>query len=246
MNAMRGILQEHGALATDAYLAWWQLAGVDCAVTEAPVHWLRPASTPVSAASTPHPATSVTEPKPQDLESFHHWLQRESGHPEQRWPGRAIPAAGATDAALMIVTDMPDPADLDAGALLADRAGMLCDAMLRAIRLDRTQTYIASLFFRRPPGGMVEAADLAAAADRMRTHVHLARPRRLLLLGDRTLRALMPANGDIPTHSLRDFNHDSGIVPAIATFHPRLLLGQPAAKAECWRALQSLIEENRP
>ena len=68
----------------------------------------------------------------------------------------------------MIVTDMPDPADLDAGALLADRAGMLCDAMLRAIRLDRTQTYIASLFFRRPPGGMVEAADLAAAEARAR------------------------------------------------------------------------------
>jgi uracil-DNA glycosylase family 4 len=246
MIAMRGIVQDHGENAASAYLAWWRLAGVDCAVAEAPVNWLRPAVAPISGGAAQPVVPAITEPKPQDLESFHLWLQDESPHPEQRWPGRAILPTGAADAPLMIVTDMPDPADLEAGSLLADRAGALCDAMLRAIGLDRAQVYVASLFFRRPPGGMVEAADLSAAADRMRTHVHLARPRRLLLLGDRTARALMPANGEATGNSLRNFSHDGGILPAVATFHPRLLLCQPAAKAECWRALQSLIEENRP
>ncbi len=246
MNAMRGILQDHGDIAAQAYLTWWQSAGVDSAVAEEPVNWLRPAIAPVSGHGTPAPASIVTSKKPEDLDSFHHWLRDESAHPEQRWPGRVISPAGPIDAPLMIVTDMPDPADLEAGTLLADRAGTLCDAMLRAIGLDRSHIYVASLFFRRPPGGMVEAADLAAAAQRMRTHVHLARPRLLLLLGDRTVRALMPASGEAGPDSLRNFNHDGGIVPAVATFHPRLLLSQPAAKAECWRALQSLIEENRP
>jgi DNA polymerase len=85
----------------------------------------------------------------------------------------------------------------------------------------------------------VEAADLATVATRLRTHVALASPQRLLLLGDRTIRALSPS----AENSLQFFNHDGGTVPAFATFHPRLLLGQPAAKAECWRVLQRLIEE---
>src|SRR3546814_14502365 len=76
---------------------------------------------------------------------------------------------------------------------------------------------------------MVEASDLAAAAARMRTYVMLAAPRRLLLLGDRTIRALLPAADS----GSRVFNHDGGTLPVFATFHPRLLLGQPAAKAEC-------------
>jgi len=111
--------------------------------------------------------------------------------------------------------------------------------MLRAIGLDRQDVHLASLFLSRPPGAMVEATDLALAATRMRTHVMFASPQRLLLLGDRTIRTLMPTADS----GLRKFNHDGGTLPAFATFHPRLLLGQPAAKAECWRVMQGLIEE---
>ncbi|MCI4589277.1 uracil-DNA glycosylase [Sphingobium sp. BYY-5] len=244
---MRGIMQDNAALTADAYLAWWQLAGVESAVAEAPHNWLRPVPAAVSASHAPQPAEIAPQAKPQDLEAFHCWLESESSHPERRWPTPPIYPSGAVDSPLMVVTDMPDAADVAAGSLLADREGVLFDAMLRAIGIDRAQAYIASLFFARPPGGMVEAADLAIAAARMRTQVHLARPRRLLLLGDRTIRALMPTDsGAVSGHSLRDFNHDGGTVPVVATFHPRLLLSQPAAKAECWRTLQSLIEEDRP
>lgn len=243
---MRGSMQDNAALAADAFLAWWQLAGVDGAVAETPVNWLRPAPAAPPDAATSRSCEPPAAPRPQDLQAFHLWLESDSGHPERRWPTRAIYPTGTVDAPLMVITDMPDPADVDAGALFSDRAGALFDAMLRAIGRDRSQVIIASLFFARPPGGMVEASDLTHAAARMRTHVHLARPRRLLLLGDRTIRALMPTDGDAQPDSLRQFNHDGGILPAVATFHPRLLLGQPAAKAECWRALQSLIEEARP
>jgi DNA polymerase len=239
-------MKDNAALAADAYLAWWQLAGVDCAVGHAPVDWLR---APAVAMPTPRPAADArpaADTTPRDFEAFRRWLENDPAQPERRWSARAIGPTGPADAPLMIVTDMPDPADMEAGALLADRAGLLFDAMLRAIGLDRGRCHVASLFCARPPGGMVEAADIATAADRMRLHVMLARPRRLLLLGDRTIRALMPDAGPAEPNGLRDFNHQGGIVPAVATFHPRLLLGQPAAKAECWRALQSLIEETRP
>lgn len=246
---MRGLLQNDAAVCADAYLAWWQLAGVDGAVTEAPVNWLRPAPARLTPVNQAVPTASAIE-KPRTLESFLAWLADDPAQPEQRWAGARIAPVGKAQAALMVVTDLPDPADLFEGRLLADRAGLLFDAMLRAIGLDRDAIHLASLFTARPPGGMVEASDLATAATRMRTHVALARPRRLLLLGDRTIRALLPTSdgpyAQAPASGLRDFNHDGGNVPAIATFHPRLLLSQPAAKAECWRTLQSLIEEARP
>ncbi|WP_030541783.1 uracil-DNA glycosylase family protein [Sphingobium sp. DC-2] len=243
---MRGILQADAAAAASAYLAWWDLAGVDCATAEEPVDWLRPAAPAQPAA----PAIQAPQQeKPASLEGFHDWLANDPHQPERRWPGAPILPQGKAQASLMVVTDMPDPADMTAGTLLADRAGQLFDAMLAAIGLVRADIYLASLFLSRPPGGMVEAADLGAAAGRMRTQVALAAPRRLLILGDRTVRTLLPppnsmtGEGARMIEDLQFFNHDGGNVPAFATFHPRLLLGQPAAKAECWRTLQRLIEE---
>lgn len=238
---MRGSIQANLAADADAYLAWWNLAGVDCALDEAPVNWLRPAPAPVPVQSG-SPA-ALPQPKPDSFEAFRTWLAEDGGQPERRWPGAPILPQGPVHARFMVIIDMPDPADMTAGMLLTDRAGMLFDAMLRAIGLARDGIHIASLFLSRPAGGMVEASDLDTAAARMRTHVMLAAPQRLLLLGDRTIRTLLPAQTFQGTNSLQIFNHDGGTVPALATFHPRLLLNQPAAKAECWRTLQNLIEE---
>ena len=226
----------------DAYLAWWELAGVDCATNEAPVDWLRPA--PKASRADPAPVTSTaSRARPTTLDAFHAWLAQDAGQPERRWPGQVILPEGAAQARLMVVTDMPDPADMAAATLLTDRAGLLFDAMLSAIGLRRADIYLASLFLSRPPGGMVETADLATAADRMRTHVSLVAPKHLLVLGDRTIRTFFPAAERGGMDISHFFNHDGGTVPALATFHPRLLLGQPAAKAECWRTLQRLVEE---
>ncbi len=241
---MRGDIQESVAVAADAYLAWWQLAGVECAVAEDAVDWLRPVSAIArTAVSSQRPVPAPVPSKPDSLQTFGAWAISDSAAPERRWPGPVLLPTGPASAPLMIVTDMPDPADVGAGVVMAEKAGLLLDAMLRAIGLQRDGVFIASLFFARPPGGMVEARDLDFAADRMRTLVSLAAPRRLLVLGDRTNRALLATNSESREDGLRPFNHNGGTVPAMATFHPRLLLSQPAAKAECWRALQMLIEE---
>ncbi|HEX7741135.1 MAG TPA: uracil-DNA glycosylase family protein, partial [Sphingobium sp.] len=207
------------------------------------VDWLRPTSAASSTPAAGLPSNSQLAPKPTTIESFRTWLTEDAQQPERRWPGSPILPEGMVGARLMVITDMPDPADMPAGALLTDRAGRLFDAMLAAIGMKRSDIYLASMFLVRPPGGMVEAADLTVAADRMRSHVALAVPARLLLLGDRTIRAFLPVQDNGGSDDLHFFNHDNGTVPVRATFHPRLLLGQPAAKAECWRTLQRLIEE---
>lgn len=243
---MRGLLQPDVAAAASAYMAWWELAGVDCATAEAPVDWLRPAGPAQPVVS---PTQAAPRDRPATLEAFLSWIANDPGQPERRWTGTPILPQGKAKAPLMVITDMPDPADMAAGTLLSDRAGKLFDAMLAAIGLSRGDICLASLLLSRPPGGMVEASDLNAAADRMRALVSLAAPSRLLILGDRTIRTLLPDHDGRPVQDtngvqgLHYLNQDGGTVSAFATFHPRLLLGQPAAKAECWRTLQSLIEE---
>ena len=222
----------------EAYLAWWRLAGVDSAIEDAPVSWLRPS--PVRAPQTSESRPDA--PKPSTLDAFHAWLGEDESQPERRWPGKPILPPVVANAPLMVIVDMPDAADMTSSALLSGPAGQLFDALLASIGLVRDRIYLASLFLSRPPGGMVEAADLATVTARMRTHVALAAPARLLVLGDRTIRTLIP-DGASTGNGLHIFNHDGGTIAAYATFHPRLLLGQPAAKAECWRILQCLAEE---
>ncbi len=148
----------------------------------------------------------------------------------------------------MVIADMPDPEDGDAGQLFSGDAGHLFDAMMRAIGLSRADLYLCTLATARPAGGLFSPADSAQLAFRMRRQIALVQPKRLLLLGDKTNRALLSANDMAnpvrSAKSLHALNHEGGIVDAVATFHPRLLLRQPAAKAESWRALQNLIEGN--
>lgn len=228
-----------GTAAADAYLAWWALAGVDSAVGDSPVNWLRPAPAREASGAAARPAIGIKQ-RPSDLDSFRAWLADSPDQPESGWNGPRILPAGPVDAPLMIVTDLPEAADMKAGALFSGSIGALLDAIVRAMGIDRACVHTASLALARPPGGVIIDADVALLADRMRAYVALARPRRLLVLGDRTARALLPQESD---DDLRRFNHDGGNVPAIAAFHPRLLLQQPAAKAECWRSLQILIED---
>lgn len=242
---MRGLLMDDAAMSAAAYLAWWSLAGVDCAIGEDPVDWLRPVHAPMPSIAVQPPAPQ--EQRPATLDAFHLWLAKDQSHPESRWmPGRAILPTGGANARLMVITDMPDPADMAAGVLFADQAGALFDAILRAMGLAREDIYLTAMALARPPGGLLETGDVAQLVERMRAQVALARPARLLLLGDRTARAFLPTGDNVSPDGLRNFNHNGGIVPVAATFHPRLLLTQPAAKAVCWRTLQYLIEEKTP
>lgn len=228
-----------GAAVADAYLAWWALAGVDSAVGDAPVNWLRPA--PVTGANAAVARAAIEIPRrPADLDSFRAWLADSPDQPEAQWNGPRVLPVGIANAPLMILTDMPEVADMKSGALFSGAIGALLDAIVRATGIDRASVHTASLALARPAGGIITEGDGALLADRMRAYVALVRPHRLLILGDRTARALLP-NGS--GNDLRDFNHDGGTIPAVATFHPRLLLQQPAAKAECWRSLQILIED---
>lgn len=232
-------MQKGPADAAESLLSWWALAGVDHAVSELPVNWLRPIVAPVR----PKPATQDDSGLPGTLDAFHAWLATHPSLHEAAWSNRRVLPSGAQGAAIMVICDLPDPEDGDAGSLLSGDCGLLFDAMMAAIGLTRRDIYLASLSVARAPGGILQDQDLEILATRMRHQVALAAPKRLLLLGEKTNRALLAAEPLQQPSGLQSVNHPEGTVPAIASRHPRFLLKQPEAKRQSWRALQYLIED---
>jgi uracil-DNA glycosylase family 4 len=211
-------------------LGWWTEAGLDTAISETPRDWLAPSAAPVPIASWAAAAPAL----PGDLAAFHTLLATGDYLPAAPPSRRRIAPAGDPAAALAVVADMPDEADLASGRLMTGEAALL-DAMLAAMGTARDAVYLAPLSPARATGGKLgpAAAPLAAL---MRTHLAFVRPKALLVLGDEAGRALGLERG-----VLQNLNHDGGTVAAIAIVHPRILRRTPACKAEAWAAMRQLI-----
>jgi DNA polymerase len=219
-------------------LDWWREAGVDTLVDETPHAWLAEAAPPRASAAAAEAAPAATA-LPATLAEFETW-RISAAAPDASW-GTPIAPSGAAASGLMVLLDMPEREDTAAGQLLSGEAGRLFDRMLAAIGRDRQSIYLASLAVERPVTGRNAPEAAGALADLARHHVALVRPKRLLVMGDAANRALLGTNAAMSGPILHVVKHDFGQTEAVATFHPRFLLGNPARKARAWRDLQVLI-----
>lgn len=249
MGMMQGLSEQTAKDHVSALMAWWSLAGVETSVDEVSTDWTahpnrRSASSMSTIGSaTPYAPALPTTPNqfPDSLESFHLWLENAVGIPETDWTGPRILPSGPRAPRLMVILDMPDtPEGSATGSYLSGDADTLLNGMLRAIGLDRDAVYVAALAIRRPPGGIFPAEARGALMTRMQHHIALVSPAAALLLGDGTSRFLASADGVVTSGNLGVINHAGGTIAGVSTFHPRLMLSQPSAKMESWRALQKL------
>ncbi len=225
------------AEATDL-LVWWRLAGVDTLVSDAPVSWLLPdAYVPASMASPIQPEPELLQPAVATpiVAATLGELLADVRHSLPLAPiADGNPASG-----IMILGEAPSAEDLRTGRPFSGPAGVLLDAMLAAIGLDRTRCYISLIAPRRriagPPPPDAIAADLALT----RAHIRLAAPRLLLLLGTTPTHTLTSGTDAISALRGRWLVHDTGdsAIPALPTFNPAYLLRRPDAKRKAWADL---------
>ena len=147
---------------------------------------------------------------------------------------------GQESAPVMLVAEMPAREDAAEGKPIGGEAWHLMAKMLAAIGIPAADAYTATLACFHAPGARMGAEELAECADIARQHVTLAKPKRLLLLGDAPSRALLGK----PLAAARGHVHKVEGVRAIATFHPRFLLNRPSDKALAWRDLLLLMEDD--
>ncbi len=218
-------------------LRWWLDAGVDGAVQEAPRDWLKAGG----AASEPQVdrPPSPTEPLPETLDLFRDWLGTATSLPLGNASARRVLPHGAEGAPVMLIAEMPAREDAAAGRPIGGEAWALTEKMLAAIGIAADEAYCANLACFHAPGSKLGAADLEACAAIARRHIALAKPQRLLLLGDAPARALLGK----PMTAARGHAHKVEGVRAVVTFHPRQLLTRPSDKALAWRDLLLLMED---
>ena len=220
-------------------LGWWIEAGVDVAIQEQPRAWLGAATAVTSVEPHTLVAPEPTLEIPNSLEAFRTWLGETPSLPMSQANARRALPRGIEAAEVMLLADMPAPEDVAEGQPIAGQAWELTERMLAAIGFDAEQAYVAGLSCFHSPGTRLSGPDLEACATLARRHVALAKPKRLLLLGDATSRALLGK----PLTAARGHVHKVEGVRAVATFHPRFLLDRPSNKALAWRDLLLLMEE---
>ncbi len=150
-------------------LSWWEQAGVDVIVGEAPRDWLNPGTK--APAPPPEPARAQM---PAALDAFRDWLASTETLPFATPSAPRVGPAGDPASGLMMLTDMPGDDDAAAGTLLSGEVGALFDRMLAAIGRSRDTIYLAAFSPIRPPAGRIDDESIRALADIARHHVGLA------------------------------------------------------------------------
>jgi DNA polymerase len=218
-------------------LDWWTEAGVDTLVDDLPRDWLAPtpAAEPVRAAPL-SPAPAAPAALPATLEAFRAFLLADAAIPGPA--GMRIDAIGDPASGIAIVVDMPETEDRASGRLLSGEVGALFDRMLGAIKLVREQIYLIPFSPARPTTGRLGAADVRTLAPLLTHHLALAAPKKLLLLGDAPVQALLQR----PAATARETVHPVMLgeveIPAVASIHPRLVHLKREWRPLAWADLQ--------
>lgn len=230
-------------------LDWWHDAGVDTLVAEVPRGWVGDAVTaptrePQRAAS--NSAFAAHAPSvPMSLPLLRSWLLETAEIADFGPVKRRLPALGDVPVDLMILTDMPEADDAEAGGLFAGSARPLIDRMLSALGQTRETVYIAAMLPGRTPSGDFDPATRELVETAARAHVRLASPSRLWLMGNAASRAILGIDDVRAAGRLHDVNLDGVMVKAIATAHPRLLgPTRKELRARVWADMQRLLEKD--
>ncbi len=233
---MNGVQPVSDALSAASMLAWWRDAGLDVFVENEPQPWIG------RAAVTEKPAPPKPDALPDTLDAFAAWLRDSADIPEAGPSARRVMPSGSAGLPLMVMVDMPEMKDHEAGHLLAGDVGVLFDRMLAAIGLDRVSVYLAALCPGRPATGQLGEEHLSGLGKLARHHIALAAPKRVWLLGQSTSRAVLGVDAAAARGKKHYINQDVGNVETVVSLHPRLLLQNPQRKAGVWADMQMLIK----
>lgn len=263
MNA-RAVSQKATILAEN-YVSWLRDAGVDTVPEASSINWLEAepkaekaeqadkAGLMVPPASPKEPARKAIAPQvktaktllnkgqwPKNLDSLREMMASGAALPGNHYGGKNVAPTGEANAKTMLLLDLPERSDIEAGQLASGKQGILLKNMMAAIGIEISQCHITALSFTRPPTGALPEQDFEILADFVRHQCDLITPKQIILFGSSVSTALLGAELMKARGNLHYFNHNVEKVAALTTFHPRTLLTRPQMKAQVWKDLQIL------
>ena len=229
----------------ESLTGWWELAGLDAAVSETSVNWLAeeaPSNAPIppiKTSTTPEIRSASTAPSvawPEEMSSLRELVAHGAPLPGNGYGPLRYAPIGPDSCDVMIVSDLPDiigSSDPSTGANAA-----LLRRMMGAIGIESNDCYCTWMATTMPSTAEVPERDFPELAAFVMHQIKLIRPKSLVILGASTCKALLGENLMNARAELRNISHDGLNITVLATFHPRTLIARPAMKAEAWRDLQ--------
>jgi uracil-DNA glycosylase family 4 len=245
-------------------------AGVDCALSDAPVNRLAdPDIRPVEATPAPaapartmpaiSPARAEPPPAPEQaiasareaartaptLAVLRDLLEKFDGCALKSTATRLVFADGNPRARVMFVGEAPGREEDIEGLPFVGRSGKLLDRMIGAIGLDRTSVYIANVIPWRPPGNRTPTPqETQICLPFIQRQIELVDPDVLVTLGNPSTQTLLGTREGIMRTRGRWLDYDTGtrVIRALATFHPAYLLRSPSYKRLSWQDLRAIAK----
>ena len=144
---------------------------------------------------------------------------------------------GNKNADVMLIGEAPGAEEDKQGIPFVGRAGKLLTDILKAIRFEREEVYIANILKCRPPNNRNPLpAEMNECIPYLYKQIELIKPKVILCLG------LVAANNLLNQKSsltkLRGNVFEIQGIKAMVTYHPAALLRNPGWKRGCWEDVQ--------
>jgi len=211
---------------------------------------------PAAPAPSPLPPIEIPEPEPvqekpapvsmplpelsnMNWQELHQCAMQCTACPLAPTRTNVVFGCGSEQTELMFIGEGPG-ADEDAqGIPFVGKAGELLTKMIRAMKYDRSEVYIANIVKCRPPGNRNPSDDEAETCiPILKRQIELVKPKVIVLLGAVPLKYLMGKTG---ISRLRGNWMEYNGIQVMPTYHPAFLLRNPAAKADVWKDLQKVM-----
>lgn len=149
---------------------------------------------------------------------------------------------GNPKAKLLIIGEGPGEEEDKTGKPFVGPAGQLLTKMLKAIKLERHEVYIANIVKCRPPFNRNPLPmETSACLPYLIEQIELIQPKLLLLLGKVAANTLFKSADTLGNYRQRELYYKE--IRTFVTYHPSALLRHAEWKRPAWEDLQKLQKE---
>jgi len=145
--------------------------------------------------------------------------------------------SGNPNADVMCVGEGPGAEEDKQGLPFVGRAGQLLTDILKAIKFERDDVYIANIVKCRPPDNRTPFPDeMDTCLPYLRKQYELIQPKLILCLGLTAAKGLLKSRESLTSMRGKIFEFEDAKV--MVTYHPAALLRNPNWKRPCWEDLK--------
>ena len=150
--------------------------------------------------------------------------------------------SGNPEARLMFIGEAPGFDEDKQGLPFVGAAGQLLTKIIEAMKLKRTDVYIANCLKCRPPGNRNPLpSEIVSCNPILARQIEIIQPEIVCALGKFAAQTLLAT--EQPISRLRGKFHDFNGIKLMPTFHPAYLLRNPADKKLVWEDAQKIMRE---